>query len=141
MAYKITLRESGREVKVQSQPEFQKQVDRNRAVRHLTTCPAEVLFVRVQLEDGSVINVDTKALIVHFYHSKDKVRLGLFAQATQAMHDGDKVLSEELFWLAVTKVSLIDSGAVNEDGSLKRYSQYKRLHETPLSADEVHAYE
>jgi len=63
-------------------------------------------------------------LIVRFYHSKDKERQAMFTEAERLLHEHKYDEAEEMLWLAVTKVSLIDGGSVNEDGSLKPYSSF-----------------
>ena len=122
--YSITLRETGESVIVRCQPDFKKQVETNRKVRALIGDKASnVLMVQVTV-GNELICVDSKALLVRFYHSKDKERQEMFSQAEAYMVAGDKVQSEEWFWLAITKVSLIDGGAVDEQGKLKPYSRY-----------------
>jgi len=139
--YSITLRETGKSVIVRSQPDFKKQVEMNRKVSELIGDKASgVLFVEVMNDKFDVMIVDTKALIVRFYHSKDKERQLLFTMAETLLHQHQYVEAEEFLWLAVTKPSLIDSGSVDEDGNLKPYSSFNSngLHRaTPLTAEEV----
>lgn len=140
MSYSITLRDTGESVIVRPQPDFVKQVEANRKVRALIGDKASnVLMVQVMTVNDGLIRVDSKALLVRFYHSKDKERQEMFSQAEAFMVAGDKVQSEEWFWLAITKVSLIDSGAVDEKGNLKPYSRYdnRKRRGLPLSAEEV----
>lgn len=140
MSYSITLRETGESVTVRSQPDFKRQVDANRKVRELIGSKASgVLMVQVMTSDNELICIDTKALIVRYYHSKDKERQAMFEEWERLLHSKRYDEAEAQLWLTVTKPSLVDSGAVNEAGSLKNYSAYdNRTHRgTPLSAEEV----
>lgn len=138
--YSITLRETGEPVIVRSQPDFKKQVEVNRKLRSMIGDKASgVLFVEVMNDKFDAMIVDTKALIVRFYHSKDKERAVMFAEAERLLHEHKYDEAEEQLWLAVTKPSLIDSGAVDEQGNLKPYEirhEVKRR-VTPLTAEEV----
>jgi len=138
--YSITLRETNESVIIRSQPDFKKQVETNRKLRSIIGDKASnVLFVEVMNDKFEAMNVDTKALIIRFYHSKDKERQAMFLQAEAFMVAGDKIQAEEMTWLAVTKTSLIDSGSVDEDGNLKSYASYdNRKHRgKPLPAEAV----
>jgi len=139
--YLITLRETGESVIVRSQPDFKKQVETNRKLRALIGNKASgVLFVEVMNDKFDAMIVDTKALLVRFYHSKDKERQAMFVEAERLLHAHKYDEAEEVLWLAVTKPSLIDSGSVDEDGNLKPYSSFNSngLHRaTPLTAEEV----
>lgn len=138
--YSITLRETGEPVVVYSQPDFSKQVETNRKVRELIGGKASgVLMVQVMTATFDIIRVDSKALMVRFYHTKDKSRLAMFAEAERLLFQMQFAQAEELFWTAITKVSLVDSGVVNEDGSLKPYSSFSAhgRRAQSLSAEEV----
>jgi len=138
--YSIALRETNQPVTVRSQPDFKKQVETNRRVRSLIGEKASgVLLVEVMTDKFEFMNVDTKALIVRFYHSKDKERQAMFTEAERLLHSKKYDEAEEQLWLAVTKPSLIDSGSVDEEGRLKSYSSYdNRKHRgKPLPAEAV----
>ena len=104
--YSITLRETGESVIIRSQPDFKKQVETNRKLRALIGDKASgVLFVEVMNGNGEMMNVDSKALIVRFYHSKDKERVAMFAEWERLLHAKRYDEAEDMLWLAVTKPS------------------------------------
>jgi len=107
--YSITLRETGQSVTVRSQPDFKKQVETNRKVRALIGDKASgVLFVEVMTAENELICVDSKALLVRFYHSKDKERQAMFAEWERLLHAKQYDEAEEKLWEAVTKPSKND---------------------------------
>jgi len=138
MTYSITLRETNEAVTVPMQPEFREQVARSRKARALLGCTASgVLLVDVVKSDGSKIRIDTKALLVRFYHTKDKERTKMFAEAEKLLVAKQPNQAEEILWLAITKPSVIDAGMTNEDGSLKPYVANSKHRGTPFQAHEL----
>jgi hypothetical protein len=118
MTYSIVFRHSGQPVTIPLQPDFRYQVIRAKQLRKAFGAEhmANVLFVDVCLEDGQVLRVDTKALLVKFYHTANKVRNKAFAEANAALlysimaksrnpasSANARAYSEEVLWSAITR--------------------------------------
>lgn len=119
MSYKIVIRSTQEEVTIPEQPEFFRQTLRYKEIRakykEMGMETSDVFLVKVQMPDGSFANVDTKALLIRYYHTENMVRTQAFQEVFAAVEFGKKVektdpkrakqiyaYAEMQLWLAVT---------------------------------------